>query len=146
MQLTKKRRNYNNIFSDSFLCCLFRHIMVQLYFLNMHNIACDIFYEFRYIMLLNILIYNNGVLGQSIWAIILLILSESTKICEPEHLWDMVTCSIPVWKEASDGLQYVNVISGCAQKLVDERCQVHSLVAFVNLAFRSFPWFSPKLA
>ena len=36
--------------------------------------------------------------------------------------------------------------SGCAQKLVDGRCQVHSSVKFADLAVRSFPWFSPKLA
>ena len=32
-----------------------------------------------------------------------------------------------------------------AQKLVDGRFQVLSSVALVDLAVRSFPWFSPKL-
>ena len=31
-------------------------------------------------------------------------------------------------------------------KLVDGKCQVQSPVALVDLAVRSFPWFSPKLA
>ena len=30
-------------------------------------------------------------------------------------------------------------------KLVDERCQVKSSVVLVDLAVRSFPWFTPKL-
>ena len=34
----------------------------------------------------------------------------------------------------------------CALKLVDGKCQVQSPVALVDLAVRSFPWFSPKLA
>ena len=36
--------------------------------------------------------------------------------------------------------------SSCAQNLVDERCQVQSPVALVDLAVRSFPWFFPKIA
>ena len=31
-------------------------------------------------------------------------------------------------------------------KLEAGRCQVQTPVALVDLAFRSFPWFSPKLA
>ena len=31
-------------------------------------------------------------------------------------------------------------------KLVDGRCQVQTLVPLVDLAVRSFPWFSPKLS
>ena len=31
-------------------------------------------------------------------------------------------------------------------KLVDGRCKVQSPIALVDLAVRSFPWFSPKLA
>ena len=36
--------------------------------------------------------------------------------------------------------------SGCAQKLVGGKRQVHSSVTLVDLAVRSFLWFSPKLA
>ena len=43
-------------------------------------------------------------------------------------------------------LSILGPTSGCAQKLVDGRCQVHSSVELVDLAVRNFPWFSPKLA
>ena len=34
----------------------------------------------------------------------------------------------------------------CALKLVDGKCQIQSPVVLVDLAARSFQWFSPKLA
>ena len=42
-------------------------------------------------------------------------------------------------------LSVLGPASDCTQKLVDGRYQVYSSVALVNLVFRSFPWFSPKL-
>ena len=46
-------------------------------------------------------------------------------------------------KDLDVKLSVLGPISGCAQKLVDGRCQLQSPV---DLAVRSFPWFSPKLA
>ena len=43
-------------------------------------------------------------------------------------------------------LSVLGPTSGCALNLIDGRCHVHSSVALVDLAVRSFPWFSPKLA
>ena len=43
-------------------------------------------------------------------------------------------------------LSFLGPTSRCTQKLVAGRRQVHSSVALVDLAVRSFPWFSPKLA
>ena len=65
---------------------------------------------------------------------------------------------ILVYKQTFFHLKYCRLAMKClgkpaaeskvpdTQKLVDGRCQVHSLVTLVDLAVRSFPWFSPKLA
>ena len=86
--------------------------------------------------------------------IILYILNDPSSICcgRPVVKWLGKLASEPKVPGSNPGqgmdveMSVLGPTSCCAQKLVDGRCQVQSPVALVDLAVRSFPWFSPKLA